>query len=150
MIPLVLMAFRHGTKWGVFTAFTHSVLSMILGFSNVMYCPTLLSQIGCILLDYIIAFTALGLAKWFADLCGGKLVGGAIGTLIVCLIRFVCSFLSGALLWGAYMPDTFENVWVYSLVYNGSYMLPNTIITVVAAVILMKTMPKFFGGKKTA
>ena len=51
MIPLVLMAYRNGTKWGVFTAFVHSVLQLIIGFSNVMYCPTLLTQIGCILLD---------------------------------------------------------------------------------------------------
>ncbi len=145
MIPLVLMAYRHGTKWGVFTAFVHAVLQMIIGFSNVMYCPTLLTQIGCILLDYIIAFSVLGLAKMFSDLFGEKkLLGVVLGTAIVCLLRFLCSYISGAWIWGAYMPDTFDNVWWYSFVYNGSYMIPNTIITAVVAGVLYKAAPKFF------
>ena len=41
MLPLVLMAFRHGTKWGVFTAFVHSVLQLLLGLSNLTYCATI-------------------------------------------------------------------------------------------------------------
>ncbi len=148
MIPLVLMAYRNGTKWGVFTAFVHSVLQLIIGFSNVMYCPTLLTQIGCILLDYILAFSVLGLAKFFADLFGEKKVlGVALGAAIVCLIRFACSFLSGVLIWGEYMPDTFTNVWWYSFVYNGSYMIPNAIITAVIAAVLYKAVPKFFHAK---
>ena len=148
MIPLVLMAYRNGTKWGVFTAFVHSVLQLSIGGSNVMYCPTLLTQIGCILLDYILAFSVLGLAKFFADLFGEKKVlGVALGAAIVCLIRFACSFLSGVLIWGEYMPDTFTNVWWYSFVYNGSYMIPNAIITAVIAAVLYKAVPQFFHAK---
>ena len=145
MIPLVVMSFRHGTKWGAFTAFVHSVLQLLIGFSNVMYCPTLLTQIACILLDYLIAFTALGFANMIAGPFGSnRQVGVAVGSLVVCLIRFVCSYISGAWLWGAYMPDTFTNVWWYSFVYNGSYMIPNTIIVVVAVSLLYKFAPKFF------
>jgi thiamine transporter len=145
MIPLVIMPFRRGTGWGVFTAGVCSVLFLILGFSNVMYCATLLSQIGCILLDYLLAFTVLGLAAFFAKPFGEhKLTGVVLGTVIVCFLRFICSFLSGALLWGAYMPDTFSKVWVYSLVYNGSYMLPSTILTALVVGLLYKFYPKFF------
>lgn len=148
MIPLVLMAYRHGTKWGVFTAFVHSVLQMIIGFSNVMYCPTLLTQIACILLDYILAFSVLGLANFFAGLFGEKkMLGVTAGAVIVCLLRFACSYISGVWLWGAYMPDTFTNVWWYSFVYNGSYMIPNAVITAVVAAVLYKAVPKFFNVK---
>ena len=51
MLPIVLMSFRHGTRWGLLTAFVHSVLQLVLGFSNIGYCSTFLSQVGCILLD---------------------------------------------------------------------------------------------------
>ena len=148
MLPLVLMAFRHGTKWGVFTAFVHSVLQLLLGLSNLTYCATIWSQIGCILLDYLLAFTALGLAYAFAKPFGNRLVGVAVGTFGVCFLRFICSFLSGWLLWGSY-KDSYAwavnlPVWLYSLIYNGTYMLPETILTVVGAVLLMKAMPKQF------
>ena len=56
---------------------------------------------------------------------------GALG----CLASFV---LSGVLIWGQYMPESFwgmsmRNVWVYSLLYNGSFVLCNEIVA--AAVI---------------
>ena len=66
----------------------------------------------------------------------------------MCVIRFLCSFLSGALLWGNYQ-ESYEwargmSVWLYSFIYNGSYMLPELLITTVCAVILCKAAPKFF------
>ena len=102
MMPIILMSFRHGTRWGVLTAFVHSVLQLVLGFNNVGYCATLLSQIGCILLDYILAFTALGLADAIGKPFKNRLVGIIVGTAVVCLLRFVCSWLSGILIWGSY------------------------------------------------
>lgn len=144
MLPLVLMAYRNGTKWGCFTGFVHGIIQMILGFSNVMYCATLLSQIGCILLDYVLAFTALGLAPVVANLFkNNKVVGYVVGSIFVGVLRFVCSFLSGALLWGAYAPEEM-GVWKYSLLYNGAYMLPNTIILAVVMGLLVGVAPKLF------
>ncbi len=148
MLPLVVMSFRHGTKWGLFTAFVHSVLQLMIGFGDVAYCPTLLSQIGCILLDYILAYTALGLADMIGKPFKNRLVGVSVGAGAVCLIRFVCSWLSGILLWGSYqsyydwaagMPT-----WLYSLIYNGNYMLPETVLTIIGAVILVKAAAPLF------
>ncbi len=152
MLPLVLMSFRHGTRWGLLTAFVHSVLQMVLGFSNVGYCPTLLSQVGCILLDYILAFTALGLAYAFSRPFKNRFVGVIVGTAIVCAIRFLCSWLSGMLIWGSY-KDYYEwavnmPVWLYSLVYNGNYMLPETAITVIGTVFMVKGASKLFEMQK--
>lgn len=144
MLPLILMGLRNGPKWGVLTGFVHGLIQMILGFSNVMYCATLLSQIGCILLDYLIAFSVLGLAAAFAKpFKSKKLVGYVFGSVVVCALRFVCSFLSGVLLWGSYAPEDM-NVWYYSLVYNGAYMLPDTIIVAVVIAILAISAPKLF------
>ena len=148
MLPLVIMGLRNGTKWGCFTGLVHGLLQMILGFSNVMYCATLVAQIGCILLDYLLAFTVLGLGPAFAALFkNNRLAGAAMGTVIAGLLRFACSFLSGWLLWGSYAPDGM-NVVVYSLVYNGSYMVPDIIIMTVIVVILCKTAPKIMHSQK--
>lgn len=148
MLPLVLMSYRHGAKWGLFTAFVHGVLQLVLGLENLTYCATIWSQIGCILLDYLLAFTALGLASTFAKPFSNRVLGLVVGTFGVCFLRFVCSFLSGWLLWGSY-KDSYDwavnlPVWLYSLIYNGSYMLPETILTILGAVLLYKAMPKQF------
>lgn len=144
MLPIVIMGFRNGTKWGVLTGFTHGILQMIIGFSNVLYCATLISQIGCILLDYVLAFSVLGLAPLFTKLFRKNLlIGYVAGATIAGTLRFICSFLSGWLLWGSYAPEGM-NVAYYSLIYNGSYMLPNTIILIVATVILAESAPKIF------
>ncbi|MBR6518847.1 MAG: energy-coupled thiamine transporter ThiT, partial [Oscillospiraceae bacterium] len=36
------------------------------------------------------------------------------------------------------------SVWEYSFIYNASYMLPEMIITVIAAVLVASIAPKFF------
>lgn len=144
MIPLVIMGLRNGPKWGLATGFVHGLLQMILGFSNVLYCATLIAQIGCILLDYLLAFSALGLAALFVNVCGAnKKVGYTVGAVIVGLLRFVCSFLSGWLLWGSYAPDGMSPV-IYSLSYNASYMIPDIIILAVVVAIMATTVPKVF------
>ena len=148
MMPIILMSFRHGTRWGVLTAFVHSVLQLVLGFNNVGYCATLLSQIGCILLDYILAFTALGLADAIGKPFRNRLVGIIVGTAVVCLLRFVCSWLSGILIWGSYQSyyEWAANMplWLYSLVYNGNFMLPETAITIVGTVFMVKGASRLF------
>ena len=141
MVPFILVSFRHGAKWGLFTGFVNSLLQMLLGF-YAPPAPGLLPLVGMILLDYVLAFTLLGLACVFVKPFKNRLLGVAVGTAIVCLIRFLCSFLSGVLIWGNLNEGLPE--WVYSLTYNGSYMLPETILSVVAVVLLHKAAPKLF------
>lgn len=144
MLPLVIMGLRNGPKWGCFTGFVHGLLQMIIGFSNVMYCATLIAQIGCILLDYLLAFTVLGLAAVFAKICGKNYkIGYVVGAIICGILRFVCSFLSGWLLWGSYAPDGMSPI-IYSLGYNASYMIPDIIILAVIVGILAAATPKLF------
>ncbi|MBC8545504.1 energy-coupled thiamine transporter ThiT [Clostridiaceae bacterium NSJ-31] len=139
MAPIILAAHRNGLKWGLFTGFVHSLIQMLLGFKNVLYCTTFPAMVGCILLDYVIAFTALGLAAAVEKPFKNKLVGIGVGSVVVGLIRYLCSFLSGILIWGGYAPEDMP-VWLYSLTYNGSYMIPEIIITAVAVVLLVKLL----------
>ena len=141
MLPIILMSLRNGPKWGLGTAFIFSLIQFVMGINNLAYCQTLTAQIGCVLLDYLLAFTALGM---------------------VCLLRFLCSFFSGYIVWKDYdyalewlnnfswaawfTSNLGEDAlcWFYSFAYNFSYMLPETILTVVGALLLYKAAPRIF------
>lgn len=141
MVPIVLFAilYRKEPKWGVLVGLAHGVLQLLLGL-NAIAGIDFASWIGAVFLDYIIAFTVLGLAGLFARKFRNLVVGSAVGSLIVCVLRFVCHFLSGILIWGAYAPEG-QSAWFYSLTYNGGYMLVETIITVVLVTLLVAVLP---------
>ena len=122
MLPFVLVSFRHGVKWGLFTGLVNGCLQMLLGFWAPPT-PTFLYFLGEVLLDYLVAFMALG-------------------TAVAGFLRFLCSFLSGVLVWGNLSDGL--SAWTYSLGYNASYMLPETLLTVVGAVLLIRVAPQIF------
>ena len=129
MIPVIYYSYRRCAKWGLMAGLVYSGVQMLTGW----YAPpagTIGATVLCILLDYVLAFAVLGGAELLSRLFGARLrlFGYAVGARCVTLIRFVCSFLSGVLLWGSYAPEG-VNVWIYSLTYNGSYMIPNAILT---------------------
>ena len=135
VLPIIYYSYRRGTAWGVFTGLIYASLQMALGF----YVPpanTVWALMLCVLLDYILAFTVMGCANIFAKPWKGRrLVGYAVGAVSVCVIRFASSFLSGVILWDSYAPEGM-NVWLYSLIYNASYMIPNAILTGIAAFVI--------------
>ncbi|MBE6724658.1 MAG: energy-coupled thiamine transporter ThiT [Ruminococcaceae bacterium] len=136
-VPIIYIAYRHGLLWGLGSGLVYSVVQMVTGF----YPPptgTFLGYVGVVLLDYVLAFTAFGLADLFAKPFGKRrLIGYGVGAVCVNLLRFVCSFLSGWIIWGSYAPEG-QAPWLYSLLYNGGYMLPNAILCAVVIVLLCK------------
>ena len=134
-VPLIFISYRRGVKWGLAASLTEAVIQLLTGW----YAPpagTALAVFGCVMLDYLLAFTVIGTAPLFARLFGRhRLAGYGAGAVIVNLLRYVCSFLSGVLLWGSYAPEG-QSVWVYSLLYNGGYMIPNAIVAGVCIVAL--------------
>lgn len=147
MLPFILVSFRHRREVGPGHGLRQQPFADAAGLlrASRRHCGRV---VGVVLLDYVLAFTLLGLAGVIAKPFKNHLLGVAAGTAAVCVIRFLCSFLSGALLWGSYQ-ESYEwargmSVWLYSFIYNGSYMLPELLITTVCAVILCKAAPKFF------
>lgn len=139
MLPIILVSFRRGPAWSLLTAFVFSLIQLLLGVSDLTYCQTLGAVVGSVLLDFLIAFTVLGLAGLIAKPIPNRLAGVCVGTLSVCLLRYLCSFLSGYIVWkdydyafqwmtefgwGAQIASMGENAlcWLYSAVYNGTYM----------------------------
>lgn len=142
MAPIVLISCRHGVKWGLLAAFIHSLLQMILppGF----YPPpakTLTAFACVVLLDYVIAFTVLGTAVFFGRPFKNKVLAAAAGSVAVTVLRLVCHFLSGILVWNSYAPEG-TPVWLYSLGYNGTYMLWEIIITAAVAAALIPALDR--------
>ena len=140
MLPIVLFSIRRGLKAGLAVSFLFSLIQFFQGIGDGLFgwglTPFML--IACILLDYIIAFTVLGLGGLFRK----KKTAGWIGGIVIAIsLRFVMHFLSGVVIW-----ESFGELWegfstdstvLYSLLYNGSYMLPELVITTVVAVILL-------------
>ena len=148
MLPVLLVSYRHGTRWGVFTAFVHSLIQLLLGLSNVSYAPDALTAVGIILLDYVIAFTLIGFAACFNNLVKNRRLSIVLGIVVTFLGRFVCHFLSGVLIWEALWPN--ELGWassVWSLAYNGSYMIPEIIITAIVAWLSYAPLKKYWHGE---
>ena len=136
MAPIIVIALMYDTRWALFTSFAYSLLQMLEGF----YPPpvqTFGNFLLVILLDYVVAFGALGLAGAVARRFRGKELGAAAGTLSVVFLRFLCSFLSGVVVWGSYAPEG-TPVWLYSLAVNGPVMVGEMITTTVVVVLLVR------------
>ena len=144
MLPLCLISIRHGIGWGLGTAFCYSWFQILQG-GVFSWGLTPIMLVGSLFLDYILAFTVLGLAGVFRKKGTLGMVGGIA---IACTLRFVSHFLSGVVLWANLEQFVaFGQEWVgrpvlYSLCYNGIYMLPETVLTVVAAIVLFR-VPQF-------
>ena len=101
--------------------------------------------------DYLLAFAALGLAGLFRGKSGGLFTGALLGS----FARFLVHYVVGATIWAAYMPEEFFGMtmttpWFYSLLYNAAYMLPNLLITLLAAALLYRPLKKYISGQDLA
>ncbi len=138
MLPICLVGFRHGPGWGFGAAFVYSVVQLMLGIGEAVgWGLTPVVLIGCILLDYLLAYTSLGLTGLF---CGAGWFGMTVGVVLSMAARFVCHFLSGVLLFAEWRGEGYSAVG-WSIVYNGAFMLPEMVFTA-AAVILLARLPE--------
>lgn len=136
MVPVVLAGILYGNKWGLCASLSYAVIQMMFGF----YPPptqTLLNFVLVILLDYILAFGVLGLSGFIYNLTGKKNFSAPLAAFTVTLLRYLCHILSGILIWGVY-AEKGQTVIAYSLIYNGSYMIPEIIITTVVTALVFR------------
>ncbi len=148
VVPILFISFRHGWTWGGGTALVFVGIQMITGF----YAPPIANfgyYLLMILLDYVLAYGIMGFACIFAEPFKNRLIGYTVATAVTGAIRFVCSFFSGVLIWnGNFYVDEGEAIpsllsaisdggaWIYSLGYNGGYMLPTVILCCIVVAIL--------------
>ena len=116
MVPILLISFRRGVLPGMAVGGVYGLISLAI--AGVIYHPM------SILLDYVLAFGMLGLAGFFRK----NLPSVIAGTIVGVAGRFICSLVSGAVLFASYAPEG-QNPWVYSLIYQASYLIPELIIS---------------------
>ncbi len=147
MLPLVMIAQRYGTPWGIFSALVYSLLQMFLGISNVQCATNFLTGAGIVLLDYVLAFSAVGCSACFNGVIKDRKMSIAVGIVVTFTVRLLCHFLSGYLIWDALFPNEMGmSAAIYSIAYNSSYMIPEIIITVLVALISYKPLEKYWTG----
>ncbi|MDE6708863.1 MAG: energy-coupled thiamine transporter ThiT [Oscillospiraceae bacterium] len=142
MLPVAVFSIKRGVKAGLFAAFVYALIQLgqgiaVDGLLGWGLTPVML--ISCMVLDYIGAFTVIGLSGIFRK---KGLVGRLAGTALAVLIRYVFHIISGAVIFhsSGMIWETFstDNEWLYSTLYNGAYMLPEMIFTVIGAAVLLK------------
>lgn len=141
MLPITVFSIRRGVKAGFTASFLYSLIQFGQGAMKGLFgwglTPGMLA--ACIFLDYIGAFTVLGIAGFFRK----KLFPGWIGGIALALVlRFVFHFLSGAVIWQSvgelWNGFSTENTFLYSFLYNGLYMSIELILTLAGAAALLK------------
>lgn len=130
MIPLLLIGLRHGLKWGVVAGLLAGTVDYLLGGYTVHPVQ--------VLLDYPVAFGALGLAGLAAGRSNWQ--AAALGSLALAG-RFAAHLVSGVVFFSQYAPEG-QNVWLYSAIYNGSYILPEMVISGVLLVMLLPALER--------
>lgn len=166
MLPIILISYMYGLKWGLGSAAVYAVIQIFMGFKTVaaLFTPdsdsymALWMAICVVLLDYFLAYTSLGLGGIFARKKGGclRLVLGGVVAQVICYAFHV---LSGFLFYGAWADwfftesaakDLAISGWImehlsgrglallYSLIYNALYMLPEIILTAAVAALIYR------------
>lgn len=134
MLPLILISYRYGMCWGFLVGFANGIIQLLMGLKSLSYATSALAAVAIILLDYILAFTASGLGGAFKK-SKNQTTGIMGGLAITCLVRYTFHVISGCTVWaGLSIPNA--EAFVYSLIYNATYMLPELIILVVGGLWL--------------
>ena len=164
MLPVVLISYRHGVRWGLVAGLGYAMIEMLLGARTVAAAfqpgyfgdgTMILNALIMCVLDYLAAFTVLGLGGMFRSRIQNPGAALCCGGVVALTARYACHVLSGYILfsgwaewfftqdgfpaWGAALVESLSPAalgWVYSLVYNGMYLIPEIILTAAAALLL--------------
>ena len=142
MLPIMLISVKYGIRTGLATSFAYSLTQLMQAFAsaNVFpYCESGKTLVICILFDYIVPFTVLGLAGIFHKmrLTRNVELGIYVGIICVVLVRFLSHFITGVAIWGQWAPDGMGK-YLYSFLYNGSFLSVDFIICIVCAILMFR------------
>lgn len=167
LLPIIVISYMYGVKWGLLTSFTYSILRVLLsimqgGAVYTLFLPdsdfSVFNALIIIFLDYIAAYTVLFVSGFFSKI-KSKSAALIVGSIVALVCSYICHVASGAIFYGSwaewfFTDTTFANfaisqsilkaftgnslALVYSFVYNACYMIPETIITIICAVAVSK------------
>ena len=143
MLPILLIGLKFGYKWGLSSAGIYAMIQLFQALvkGNVfVWTTTAYAVIICVLFDYLVPFTILGLSAFAKPKTGKKIsvIKTSLVFSVLIFIRFLCHFITGMTIWGQW-DDGFWGAFTYSLLYNGSYMLPELVLTVLVGAFLISS-----------
>ena len=138
MLPIIVFALRWGVSKGLLAGLALGILDFMLDGGIAIGWQSILG-------DYVIACTLIGLAGFGKRLRG--MTGAVVGTVLGCLGRFLSLWVTGAVVWGEYMPEEFlglpmSNEWVYSFLYQLATVGIASVVTLIVVLLLMATPAK--------
>lgn len=119
LVPLMIFAYRWGGTRGIWAGVVYGVLHFLLGFKSSIHYLS-------IILDYLVAYGAIGVCGYFKD----NMTGLVSGSIVAIALRWFASVTSGAVVFASYAPQG-QNPWIYSMIYNASYMIPDGILNII-------------------
>ena len=132
LVPLIIFAWRRGVRWGCGAGALNGLVHIMLGGYVIHPLQALL--------DYPAAYAAMGLAGLW--LTWRKKSAGLIAGLAVAGIsQFACHVVAGVVFFSSYVPEGM-NPWLYSIVYNGTFLTPKLVISLIAAWLLWGRLEK--------
>lgn len=142
MLPIMLISIKYGSFIGLGTGFVYSVTQLAQAIAEgdvFIYCETSGIVVLCIIFDYLLPFTLLGIAGLFKDL---KLpqnaeIASYIGMVLAVFLRFVCHFVTGVFIWGQWAPEGMGKFF-YSFAYNGAYLGLDLLLCLAVAAIMLR------------
>lgn len=142
MLPIMLISIKYGPIVGLETGFLYSLTqaAQALVEGNVFpYCETGVTLVICVLFDYIVPFTILGLAGIFKKfkVFKNNEFNAYLGMFSVVIVRFLCHFVTGVVIWRQWAPEGMGK-YIYSLAYNGSFLAADFAICIVLAFLMLR------------
>ncbi len=135
LLPVAMISISYGTKWGFFCSFIFACFQAVIGYFDLLSWGVSEDVlIASLIVDYLIAFTAIGISGAFVKY---ELKGVYAGVTLALLIRFLCHLTSGVLLFSSNAYEGWSPI-AYSAVYNASYIIPELIFTMIGASLLFQ------------
>ena len=130
MLPIFIITYRNGIKMGIYSGITFGLLNFLLA-------PYFLHW-AQFLLDYSVAFGLVGVGYLGIKVFGKNALGFSVMVIIGVSLRFVAHYISGVVFFESVMPESFDNIYLYSFLYNISYLLPSMILVIIVGLALLK------------
>ena len=139
LFPIALIAYRHGTAFGLSCGLLYGGIQQLLGLNNLSYFTTWQSVVAIILFDYILAFAVFGLSGVLRRTKMQANIKMTLGVVLACVLRYLCHVISGCTVWAGLSIPTSAALW-YSIGYNATYMIPETLIVGIATWYLFSVL----------
>ncbi|NLO45511.1 MAG: hypothetical protein GX107_03295 [Clostridiales bacterium] len=162
MLPIVMLAYIYGVRWGVLSGFVHGLIQAAFGaaVSSAFAGQSVGAIAGILFIDYCAAFAVLGLAGIFKGKLKSHGAAFVLGTLVSTTLRYAAHIISGCIFFGSYANWFFSQesvssfgteilerfggaklILIYSSIYNATFMIPEIILTTAAAALIISVKP---------